>query len=290
MLGSAMYGILSPYFEVVRIYRDAKQITLLDQKYPGAKKYKDVQLDLGSLYAEISGSSEISATKRVVKKLGDADYIINCAGIIRPPQHGDQSMTFFINSAFPHLLSAGFGDRLIHISTDCVFDGMQGAPYDELSPISPVDIYGLSKALGEPSAHSLVIRTSLIGMELAGKVSLLGWMLGQSKGKIIPGYTDHLWSGITTFYCAQICRAIISGKLHVPSAGLVHFFSEPVSKYQLLTEAAKRWRPDLTIAPVKSGNPVDRRLTSRYPFCADLGVPSLAAMLDDFTSPFVSVV
>jgi len=54
---------------------------------------------------------------------------------------------------------------LIHISTDYVFDGQKGSPYLETDPISPVGIYGRSKAEGEAEVRSrlnmhIIIRTS----------------------------------------------------------------------------------------------------------------------------------
>jgi dTDP-4-dehydrorhamnose reductase len=59
------------------------------------------------------------------------------------------------------------GARLVHLSTDVVFDGRKGAPYVEDDPPSPVTRYGRDKAEAEErvlAAHpdALVVRTSLI--------------------------------------------------------------------------------------------------------------------------------
>lgn len=59
------------------------------------------------------------------------------------------------------------GLPFIQISTDYVFDGLKGAPYLEADTVSPVNVYGRSKALGETgvlAAHpnALVVRTSWI--------------------------------------------------------------------------------------------------------------------------------
>jgi len=63
--------------------------------------------------------------------------------------------------------AAGVGARLIHLSTDVVFDGEKGAPYVEEDEPSPVTAYGLDKADAEPAvrdAHpdALIVRTSLM--------------------------------------------------------------------------------------------------------------------------------
>jgi len=63
--------------------------------------------------------------------------------------------------------AAAVGARLVHLSTDVVFDGLKGAPYVEQDPLSPVSDYGASKAEAErrvATEHpaALIVRTSLI--------------------------------------------------------------------------------------------------------------------------------
>jgi dTDP-4-dehydrorhamnose reductase len=55
------------------------------------------------------------------------------------------------------------GIRLLHISTDYVFDGSAGRPYREDDPVSPLGVYGESKVRGEQAvieAAGTVVRTS----------------------------------------------------------------------------------------------------------------------------------
>jgi len=63
--------------------------------------------------------------------------------------------------------AAAVGARLVHLSTDVVFDGRKGAPYVEEDPLSPVTGYGRAKAEAEArvaAAHpaALLVRTSLL--------------------------------------------------------------------------------------------------------------------------------
>jgi dTDP-4-dehydrorhamnose reductase len=65
--------------------------------------------------------------------------------------------------------AAAVGARLIHISTDSIFDG-RSAPYDEESPAAPLNDYGRAKAVAEEAACAhpdhVIVRTSLIyGLE-----------------------------------------------------------------------------------------------------------------------------
>lgn len=63
--------------------------------------------------------------------------------------------------------AAALGLPFIHVSTDYVFDGTKGAPYDEADAVAPLNVYGRTKAAGEAAvlaAHpdALVVRTSWI--------------------------------------------------------------------------------------------------------------------------------
>jgi dTDP-4-dehydrorhamnose reductase len=65
------------------------------------------------------------------------------------------------------LAAAAAGAKLVHLSTDVVFDGRKGAPYVEDDPVSPVTDYGRAKAEAEQrvlAAHrrAVVVRTSLL--------------------------------------------------------------------------------------------------------------------------------
>lgn len=70
------------------------------------------------------------------------------------------------NGAFNLAVAAcKIGARLIHVSTDYVFNGIYGQPLDELNPVDPINAYGRSKLLGEKlvratCSNSLVVRSS----------------------------------------------------------------------------------------------------------------------------------
>lgn len=280
MLGSMVYRTLKDVYHLVLIYRDEKKITLLRNAYGDIKEHKAVQLDFQQFYKDFVLKEQYKANdvfSRLTVSIGSVDAVINCAGVIRPGTGIDQSGTFFINSALPHLLSRMYKDRLIHVSTDCVFDGKKGAPYKETDPPNPNDIYGLSKSLGEPSQNSLVLRTSLIGPELDGETSLLGWLSGQ-KG-IVYGFTNHLWNGVTTKQFAIICRTIIDNRNVYPKNGLFHIYSDPHTKYEILKMLQKKYNIPVTIRHAESLSAIDRRLASIFSFSKSLDVPSLHEMI-----------
>ena len=80
----------------------------------------------------------------------------------------EPDLAFEVNKIAPGYLARCCADRgiaLIHISSDYVFDGAKGKPYNESDPIAPLGIYGQSKAQGEVAVRSvlqnhIILRTS----------------------------------------------------------------------------------------------------------------------------------
>lgn len=181
----------------------------------------------------------------------DPDVVLNCAGITkRRPEINDPLTAISVNSLFPHKLAKWAkenGKRVIHFSTDCVFDGSQG-DYTEDSETTAKDSYGRTKALGEIRYdHTLTIRSSFVGQELAVHSELLGWFL-QQRGKVIKGFTNARYSGISTIEMARIVGDIIES---YPEISDLHQLSieEPVSKYELLCMARDAYGVEVEIVP-----------------------------------------
>jgi dTDP-4-dehydrorhamnose reductase len=90
------------------------------------------------------------------------EAIIHTVGSNRP-----DDMTAVIEQGTQHVMEAAaqVGARLIHISTDAIFDG-KAPPYDETAVPSPVTEYGRAKAAAEAVvqqyANHIIVRTSLI--------------------------------------------------------------------------------------------------------------------------------
>jgi dTDP-4-dehydrorhamnose reductase len=238
MLGSMVYNVLQDSCELTLLYRSRDSLASLNRAYGGVKKHTAIQIDFEKYYEKYIKSKELPSYDDGLFSL-DVDIIINCSGIIKPYANQNPPLTFFINSALPQLLSTQYEERLIQITTDCVYSGKEGAPYSEKSAHTPVDLYGLSKSLGEPEKKSLVIRTSIIGPEISHFVSLISWFSQQKKAS---GFTNHLWNGVTTRQFALICKDIIENSKKFPKRGLFHIFSNDISKYNLLLLLKKKYK------------------------------------------------
>ena len=282
MLGSMLYKCMKDEYSLVLIYKDKNKLKQLERTYGSFNSHKLIQFDIVDLSKDFLTGFHSFADSRAAllkKQIGRVDRIINCAGIIKPYALINPQLTYFVNSAFPHILSGLYGDKLIHITTDCVYDGIKGAPYGEDAIHTPNDLYGLSKSLGEPSSKSLVLRTSIVGPELSGKVSLLEWFLKQKDE--VTGYSNHYWNGLTTKEFAKICHKIISGVNRFPQSGLFHVYGADVSKYEMLVSFKKKYMRDIEITKSKAEKKIDRRLTSKYKFINKLAIPSFEQMIQE---------
>jgi dTDP-4-dehydrorhamnose reductase len=161
--------------------------------------------------------------------------VINCIGIIKQLEKAkDPVASIEVNALFPHRLArvtAQRAIRLIHFSTDCVFSGKIGN-YGEDDFADADDLYGRSKYLGEVGGQGcLTLRSSIVGHELRGHLSLLDWFLSQ-KGLQVKGYARALYSGLTTVAMASLVERILDEWRDL--YGIWQVSSEPISKYELL--------------------------------------------------------
>lgn len=161
-------------------------------------------------------------------------YIVNCIGSLVKASIDRPSLAIQTNSLLPHFLneiSEKYNFKLIHISTDCVFDGSKGM-YKESDEKTETNYYGLTKNLGEiNNVRNLTIRTSIIGPELkSNPTGLFNWVISQ-KEMTIHGYSNAFWSGLTTIELAKF----IIWSLNKEITGIVHATNSiGISKYDLV--------------------------------------------------------
>jgi dTDP-4-dehydrorhamnose reductase len=151
--------------------------------------------------------------------------------------------------------SARVGARLVHVSTDVVFDGRKGTPYVEDDEVSPVHDYGRSKAEGErrvAAAHpeALILRTSLI----VGGARPSKHELAALTGGL--WFTNEIRSPVQVTDLAQALLELaaldVSGPLHVAGG-------DDVSRAELAELVARR---PVETAEAPPTRPLDCRLDS----------------------------
>lgn len=278
MLGSALYDVLRAKYDLVLAVRNKEKLKLLDAAYGGVSAFPAHEFDAVKMYEEHQAKkgSPSAYLTGFLKHIGPVDYVINAIGITIPFAMKDIAQTMFINGALPHVLASVLGEKLIHITTDCAFNGIEGYPYHENSHRTPTDIYGMSKAIGEPT-NALTLRTSIIGRELDGKTGLLEWFL-QQEGKTIKGYSNHYWNGVTTKEFANICDRIMGNREAFPKTGIYHVFSNPVSKYEMLQAFKERFGVNCVIE--KDDVPkLNRTMDSIHEVNKKLQIPTFREMI-----------
>jgi len=189
------------------------------------------------------------------------DMVVNAIGLVKQLAMVDDPLAALpINSLLPHRLArlcALVGARLVHISTDCVFSGEKGA-YLESDVPDAVDLYGRSKLLGEVDyPNAITLRTSMIGHELSGARSLVGWFLSQT-GRV-KGYRKAVFSGLPTVEIARVIKEFVLP--HPELHGVYHLSGDPVNKYELLVKVARVYGRSIEIEPDDS-LVIDRSLDS----------------------------
>jgi dTDP-4-dehydrorhamnose reductase len=174
------------------------------------------------------------------------ELIVNCAAYTKVDacEGEGRETAFAINGeAVDNAVSAAraIEARLVHVSTDYVFDGKAREPYPEDAPTAPLSVYGQSKLEGERRAlaydRSLVVRTSwLFG---PGGPNFVATIIGLiEKGQHLRVVRDQ--EGCPT-YTLFLARAILD-LAQSGAAGVVHYRNrEPVSWYAFASEIAGLW-------------------------------------------------
>jgi len=128
---------------------------------------------------------DLAKSDKIRGRLASAqfDLLINCAAFTNVDLcEAKQAEAFAINADAPKVLAEVCSEKrakLIHFSTDYVFDGEKRQPYIEDDAANPISVYGESKRAGE----KLVLRTS--DRHLVVRVS---WVFGPDR----PSFVDAM--------------------------------------------------------------------------------------------------
>jgi len=167
-------------------------------------------------------------------------YVINCAAYTDVDgAENDPDTAYLLNRDVPEFLgrlsgSASF--RLIHISTDYVFDGMSGRPHREEDIPNPATVYGKSKLAGEQAlsgTSAVIVRTAWLYSPVGHNFVKTILKLAKEKDGLEVVYDQ---TGAPTF-APDLAKAILdilqnveAGK--VPwTSGIFHFTNSGVCSW-----------------------------------------------------------
>jgi dTDP-4-dehydrorhamnose reductase len=177
------------------------------------------------------------AAERMIEQV-QPDVIFHCAALANVDRcEQDPEIAYRINAEVPGEIATvcrRLGIRLVHISTDAVFDGLRGH-YTESDATSPINIYARSKQAGEMAVikanpDAIIARVNFYGWSLGGQRSLAEiFYQNLSSGKRMLGFTDVLFCPLHVNQLAEILITMVDKKL----TGLYHVVSsESLSKYE----------------------------------------------------------
>ncbi len=135
----------------------------INRQYAGSTEYELINTDVGEL--DITSVEQVMAFAREIKPYA----IINCAAYTAVEKcEQEEDLAFRINAVGARNLSIAAsetGAKLIHVSTDYVFDGSGTRPYRETDPTGPQGAYGRTKLAGENfvrefSERHFIVRTA----------------------------------------------------------------------------------------------------------------------------------
>jgi dTDP-4-dehydrorhamnose reductase len=183
------------------------------------------------------------------------EAVINCAAFTRVDEcETREEEARAVNAegvANAAALAKAAGARLVHVSTDYVFDGAATEPYREDAPTAPLSAYGRSKLEGERRAldaeGSLVVRASwLFG---PGGPNFVATMVGLIEGGRVPLRVVDDQVGCPTY--APFLAAALLDLAAKGAAGVVHYRNrEPVSWYAFAVAIARLWSGAVEVIPV----------------------------------------
>jgi len=177
------------------------------------------------------------------------EIIINTAAIVSLDKCEKDPLEAQLLHVDAARLMSKYSNRIVHVSTDSVFNGHKG-DYTETDVPDPLNEYSKSKLLGEyaiaeANANHVIIRTNIFGFNRPLRNSLAEWAIRNlSSDTEVEGYTNVLFNAIYIGDLAKILVKLIDMKLR----GVINLASEnTISKYQFLKLVAEIFNYEKTL-------------------------------------------
>jgi dTDP-4-dehydrorhamnose reductase len=164
------------------------------------------------------------------------DVIVNAAAYTAVDRaEGDRETCYAVNAAAPGVMAreaAALGSKLVHYSTDYVFDGSKTGAYVEADPTAPRNVYGASKlagedAIAEAGGEFLILRTSWVYSNHGANFLHTMLRLGAERPELrvvadqhgAPTSADAIADATVKILKKTTTVAWVSGVFHMTAAG-----------------------------------------------------------------------
>lgn len=205
------------------------------------------------------------------------DMVINCAALTNVDRcEKEREYAYKVNGLavrFMTMKCNEIGAKFVHVSTDYVFDGIDGN-YLESAPPNPVNYYGLSKLAGEQFAYSvkenLVIRTSGV-FGYSNNFPLFVYK------KLKSGETVSAIKGFYSPIHAKELALAVKRLIELQEEGIVNVAGERVSRMELASNIAEYFGMDRNL--VRESDQV-ALLQAKRPFDSSLSIEKARKLID----------
>ena len=206
----------------------------------------------------------------------EPDVVFNTAAYTSVDAAEDNpDLAFEINARGPEILAgatAARGSRLIHISTDYVFDGNSSTPYPPEAPTHPLNVYGASKLEGERLASAAAPATLIVRVgwlySKTGKNFLSRMAAGTASGPQIKVVRDQIGCPTSAReFALALWRAAgagMSGVYHWANLGATTWYDFALECDKVARELALSGRARGEIVGVESAEFPSRARRPRY--------------------------
>jgi dTDP-4-dehydrorhamnose reductase len=247
LFGNALLPALSSRYDVLATFRDKPIPTL-----PGNASVSKLDLTDGKALANLCKHESV-------------DLVINCAGSADVDRcetdhlYASRGNRDIVANLLEAQRTARF--RLIHISTDYVFDGQSGPATESAEP-NPINFYGESKLSGEEliraaAGNACIIRVcALYSLDLQAGANFYQMIVSALRvGKSFTAATD-LYTNPTEVNDLARCLAQLIGRDDLPP--LLHLAApEFLSRYEFAQQIARREGLDDTLIRPAGSNQFD---------------------------------
>jgi len=179
-------------------------------------------------------------------KANNVNVIVNCAAYTAVDKaEDDEALCYKINTDAVRNIGEVANDnglKVVHISTDYVFDGTNHIPYTEDQPVCPSSVYGKSKLAGEKalteSCHQVVIlRTAWLYSSFGNNFVKTMMKLGTERDSLNVIF-DQIGTPTYAADLANTILQVVSHKDFIP--GIYHFSDEGVCSWYDFTKSIHR--------------------------------------------------
>ncbi len=188
------------------------------------------------------------------------DVIINCAAYTAVDKaEEEQELANQVNHLAVKQLAEIANEqkaKLIHISTDYVFDGESDKPYIETDTTNPINVYGKTKLAGEKAlqalmpANAIIIRTSWVYSEYGNNFVKTMLRLGKERNELNV-VSDQIGSPTYATDLAKVILKIIDYQDKKQSTEIYHYSNEgEISWYEFTKEIFKIAKIDCKVIPI----------------------------------------